>query len=244
MSNGQKKADAVGTVKVATSPKSAVADVRVRTGRTRNSGTASHVAEKYLQPARNAQSSGDPVAAETIISTPSITFGSIAAAQEQFRREPAWTTSPAASPRGNLPDDADDDVKDHPASRSAANRCTARACSRSIRRPSAAEKRSRTTTEPRSRKHQADERRRRRARLRHSSPADSSSSLNKGKAQAHGPNGQNGANGQMVMTALLLSFPAATAAAAAPGPAPSTPMQGGDGDAPMPSCQQRTACSD
>ena len=40
-------------------------DIKIR-------GTASHVAEKYVQLARDARSSGDPVAAENYYSTPSI----------------------------------------------------------------------------------------------------------------------------------------------------------------------------
>src|SRR5438046_2837624 len=49
-------------------------------------GTASHVAEKYLQLARDAQSSGDPVAAENYYQHAEHYFRLIAAAQEQLRQ--------------------------------------------------------------------------------------------------------------------------------------------------------------
>src|SRR5512136_1489257 len=54
-------------------------DVKIR-------GTASHVAEKYLQLARDAQSSGDPIAAENYLQHAEHYFRLIAAAQEQFRQ--------------------------------------------------------------------------------------------------------------------------------------------------------------
>src|SRR6266487_3036774 len=54
-------------------------DVKVR-------GTASHVAEKYIQLARDAQASGDPVAAENYYQHAEHYFRLIAAAQEQFRQ--------------------------------------------------------------------------------------------------------------------------------------------------------------
>src|ERR1700709_126101 len=54
-------------------------DIKIR-------GTASHVAEKYVQLARDARSSGDPVAAENYYHQPEHYFRLIAAAQEQFRQ--------------------------------------------------------------------------------------------------------------------------------------------------------------
>ncbi len=54
-------------------------DVKIR-------GTPSHIAEKYLQLARDAQSSGDPVAAENYFQHAEHYFRLIAAAQEQFRQ--------------------------------------------------------------------------------------------------------------------------------------------------------------
>jgi Domain of unknown function (DUF4167) len=54
-------------------------DIKIR-------GTASHIAEKYLQLARDARSSGDPVAAESYYQHAEHYFRLIAAAQEQFRQ--------------------------------------------------------------------------------------------------------------------------------------------------------------
>src|SRR5579864_5448256 len=53
-------------------------DIKIR-------GTPSHIAEKYLQLARDARSSGDPVAAENYYQHAEHYFRLIAAAQEQFR---------------------------------------------------------------------------------------------------------------------------------------------------------------
>ena len=82
-------------------------DVKIR-------GTASHVAEKYLQLARDAQSSGDPVAAENYYQHAEHYFRLIAAAQEQFRQsQPYYQQS--GEPRGNLPDaDYDDGESEQP----------------------------------------------------------------------------------------------------------------------------------
>src|SRR6185295_65404 len=55
-------------------------DVKIR-------GTASQVAEKYIQLARDAQGSGDPVAAENYYQHAEHYFRLIAAAQEQFRQQ-------------------------------------------------------------------------------------------------------------------------------------------------------------
>ncbi|MFL5206763.1 MAG: DUF4167 domain-containing protein, partial [Microvirga sp.] len=55
-------------------------DVKIR-------GTAQHVAEKYSQLARDAQSSGDPVAAENYFQHAEHYFRIIAAAQEQLREQ-------------------------------------------------------------------------------------------------------------------------------------------------------------
>ncbi|WP_375157657.1 DUF4167 domain-containing protein [Bradyrhizobium sp. RDT46] len=74
-------------------------DIKIR-------GTASHIAEKYLQLARDARSSGDPVAAENYYQHAEHYFRLIAAAQEQFRQN--------QQPRGDEPissasgDDEDD----------------------------------------------------------------------------------------------------------------------------------------
>src|SRR3974377_1285698 len=55
-------------------------DVKIR-------GTASHAAEKYIQLAREAQGSGDPIAAENYYQHAEHYFRLIAAAQEQFRQQ-------------------------------------------------------------------------------------------------------------------------------------------------------------
>src|SRR6476661_9060623 len=55
-------------------------DVKVR-------GTAQHVAEKYLQLARDAQSSGDPVAAENYFQHAEHYYRILLAAQEQMAQQ-------------------------------------------------------------------------------------------------------------------------------------------------------------
>ncbi len=68
-------------------------DIKIR-------GTASHVAEKYVQLARDARSSGDPVAAENYYQHAEHYFRLIAAAQEQFRQnqpQPRTDNSPEVS---------------------------------------------------------------------------------------------------------------------------------------------------
>jgi hypothetical protein len=75
-------------------------DIKIR-------GTASHVAEKYVQLARDARSSGDPVAAENYYQHAEHYFRLIAAAQEQFRQ-----SQPQQQPRidtVDAPDEASDD---------------------------------------------------------------------------------------------------------------------------------------
>lgn len=76
-------------------------DVKIR-------GTASHIAEKYIQLARDAQSSGDPVAAENYYQHAEHYFRLIAAAQEQFRQQnPYYNQQPAQGAQG-ASDDGDD----------------------------------------------------------------------------------------------------------------------------------------
>ena len=65
-------------------------DVKIR-------GTASHIAEKYVQLARDSQSSGDPVSAENYYQHAEHYFRLIAAAQEQFRQ-----TAPFFRPEGGV----------------------------------------------------------------------------------------------------------------------------------------------
>jgi len=78
-------------------------DVKIR-------GTASHIAEKYLQLARDAQSSGDPIAAENYYQHAEHYFRLIAAAQEQLRQsQPYYQQQPGGETRGNPADDGYDD---------------------------------------------------------------------------------------------------------------------------------------
>src|ERR1700751_4840177 len=77
-------------------------DIKIR-------GTASHVAEKYVQLARDARSSGDPVAAENYYQHAEHYFRLIAAAQEQFRQnQPQQPRSDeTVAPTEDGDDDAD-----------------------------------------------------------------------------------------------------------------------------------------
>src|SRR5579862_8665074 len=75
-------------------------DVKIR-------GNASHIAEKYLQLARDAQSSGDPIAAENYYQHAEHYFRLIAAAQEHFRQsQPYYQQQQGGEMRGNSPDDS------------------------------------------------------------------------------------------------------------------------------------------
>ena len=78
-------------------------DVKIR-------GTASHIAEKYMQLARDAQSSGDPVAAENYFQHAEHYFRLIATAQEQFRQQNPYYNNPAPTP--GAPTGAADDNYD------------------------------------------------------------------------------------------------------------------------------------
>lgn len=70
-------------------------DVKIR-------GTASHVAEKYIQLARDAQASGDPVGAENYYQHAEHYFRLIAAAQEQLRQnQPQFANRPEHTSTGN-----------------------------------------------------------------------------------------------------------------------------------------------
>src|ERR1700746_3038799 len=68
-------------------------DVKIR-------GTPSHIAEKYLQLARDAQASGDPVGAENYFQHAEHYFRLIAAAQEQFRQNNPQFYRPETETRG------------------------------------------------------------------------------------------------------------------------------------------------
>src|ERR1700686_5685680 len=67
-------------------------------------GNASHIAEKYLQLARDAQSSGDPVAAENYYQHAEHYFRLIAAAKEQFRQN-----QPQPRTENEMPSEEGDD---------------------------------------------------------------------------------------------------------------------------------------
>src|SRR3977135_1609791 len=84
-------------------------DVKIR-------GTASHVAEKYIQLARDAQASGDAVGAENYYQHAEHYFRLIAAAQEQLRQnQPQFANRPENNTPGNdsrdgtFDDEGDDD---------------------------------------------------------------------------------------------------------------------------------------
>jgi hypothetical protein len=80
-------------------------DVKIR-------GTASHVADKYMQLARDAQSSGDPVAAENYYQHAEHYFRLIATAQEQFRQNNPYYRD--NEPREQNFDDSEDDGAEQP----------------------------------------------------------------------------------------------------------------------------------
>ena len=77
-------------------------DIKIR-------GTASHVAEKYVQLARDARSSGDPVAAENYYQHAEHYFRLIAAAQEQFRQNQPQPRTDGVVEASNSTEDGDDD---------------------------------------------------------------------------------------------------------------------------------------
>jgi hypothetical protein len=84
-------------------------DVKIR-------GTASHIAEKYLQLARDAQSSGDPVSAENYLQHAEHYFRLIAAAQDQYRQAaPFFRSEGGMDGRDETREDMVDDVDDEPA---------------------------------------------------------------------------------------------------------------------------------
>jgi hypothetical protein len=80
-------------------------DVKIR-------GTPSHIAEKYMQLARDAQASGDPVSAENYYQHAEHYFRLIAAAQEQFRQNNPHFARPETEIRGAADDAFDDGEED------------------------------------------------------------------------------------------------------------------------------------
>jgi hypothetical protein len=69
-------------------------DVKIR-------GNPSHIAEKYIQLARDAQASGDPIAAENYFQHAEHYYRVIAAAQEQFRQNNPHFARPENETGGN-----------------------------------------------------------------------------------------------------------------------------------------------
>src|SRR6187401_3196482 len=108
MRNGQKRMRGRGNHSKSRNPLTRVyesngPDVKIR-------GTASHVAEKYIQLARDAQSSGDPVAAENYYQHAEHYNRLIAAAQEQFRQQnPQFNNRPETDMRSDMRDDSFED---------------------------------------------------------------------------------------------------------------------------------------
>lgn len=77
-------------------------DVKIR-------GSATHIAEKYVQLARDAQASGDPVAAENYYQHAEHYFRLIAAAQEQYRQNQPFFRPEGDGRSDETYDDGDDD---------------------------------------------------------------------------------------------------------------------------------------
>src|SRR6476620_480890 len=83
-------------------------DVKIR-------GNPAHIAEKYIQLARDANSSGDPVAAENYYQHAEHYYRLIAAAQEQFRQNnPHLPRFESDQPAGAGDDAVDDGEADPP----------------------------------------------------------------------------------------------------------------------------------
>jgi hypothetical protein len=82
-------------------------DVKIR-------GNPSHIAEKYIQLARDAQTSGDPIAAENYYQHAEHYFRVIAAAQEQFRQNNPHFSRPENEMPGPREDGFDDEAQPSP----------------------------------------------------------------------------------------------------------------------------------
>src|SRR5262249_6467599 len=81
-------------------------DVKIR-------GNPAHIAEKYVQLARDAQASGDPISAENYYQHAEHYYRLIAAAQEQFRQNNPHLARPEGEVQQGMPrDDAFDDEDD------------------------------------------------------------------------------------------------------------------------------------
>jgi hypothetical protein len=82
-------------------------DVKIR-------GTANHIAEKYIQLARDSQSNGDPVAAENYYQHAEHYYRLIALANEQFRQTQPYFQPGQTDTRNDPFDDSDDDGQQQP----------------------------------------------------------------------------------------------------------------------------------
>src|SRR5512146_1763869 len=108
MRNGQKRMRGRGNHRKSQNPltrlyESNGPDVKIR-------GTASHIAEKYLQLARDAQGSGDPVSAENYYQHAEHYFRIIAAAQEQFRQNQPQQQQPQQRMDNDMRDEKADEA--------------------------------------------------------------------------------------------------------------------------------------
>src|SRR5437588_363568 len=86
-------------------------DIKIR-------GTANHVADKYVQLARDAQASGDPVAAENYFQHAEHYLRMIAAAQEQFRQANPYYR-PEQESREDFGDETETETEDEGAEQQA-----------------------------------------------------------------------------------------------------------------------------
>src|SRR6195256_4071358 len=77
-------------------------DVKIR-------GNPAHIAEKYIQLARDAQTSGDPISAENYYQHAEHYYRLIAAAQEQFRQNNPHFARSDADMQGGARDDSFED---------------------------------------------------------------------------------------------------------------------------------------
>src|SRR5262249_28607417 len=82
-------------------------DVKIR-------GNPSHIAEKYIQLARDAQASGDPIAAENYYQHAEHYYRVIAAAQEQFRQNNPHFARPEGEMTGARDDNFDEGDDEQP----------------------------------------------------------------------------------------------------------------------------------
>src|SRR5262245_11285669 len=80
-------------------------DVKIR-------GNPAHIAEKYIQLARDAQASGDPISAENYYQHAEHYYRLIAAAQEQFRQNNPHLARPEGEMQGAARDESFDDEDD------------------------------------------------------------------------------------------------------------------------------------